>query len=294
MGIADWNYEDALRRTEFADCVQQCEHEWDSADNIRVSPFNEVNDIGGFNTWGSSMMFTRLCCFIDNMEHRNLVDHRDFMTVAFDGQPIVPCTVASHMAYFFAANPRYGISPKRAVIVSKGWVEDHPDVINDGATPMFRAKESEGFAGHVFDWAQRSEVLPRFSFVFKHDDGLDCFYRALGIRPPVPAHIIPRLKRLVDARVANEAFVSDRNMNRRVWVEEWQPGMIRDGQVLWRALQRIEADWDHIVSCPYGTRLEYDSDMLDARLGHALTVEDGRQNESALERYRSRHVEACC
>lgn len=243
-----------------------------SSDSNPVRPFHEVNDLGGFGE-NTVDMLGRLCNFVDLMEHSNMLWHGDYVSLSYDCRHFAPASIASHIAYFFAANPRYGITPKRALIPSGEWVDDHNDLFihPDHITKCWNEEDPGGERWPTkLDYVK--DNIERLSFVFTHYDGLDCLYRALGITDEIPYDKVSRLRRLVDARVGAEAFADNRDPTLSVWQQEWGcPGSGTDGEILWRAFTKLEIDWDHIFTFP--NHPEWSDEAIEARLELAIADE---------------------
>lgn len=192
----------------------------------------------------------RLCQFADWLEERNLLTHKpQEPSLSFDGRHFAQATLASHIAYFAAANYPYGISPSKAAVTTHSWVEDHIDLFND-AYVLVNKYEDEDESTEIdydrfrvdpyppMDWLRDNNH--RISLAFSHQDGIDCLHRALGI-DSVPEEVDKMLFRsVVDSTISGTLHNVDPLHAASPWTQEW---VERDdytlGHLLWRSFMLI-------------------------------------------------------
>lgn len=260
------------------------------------NPWAEVNDFGGFGN-ATTHMLMHICGYLDHQHAQGNIRPSDFMELTFDGHHFMETSIPSHIAFFFASNPRYGISPMKGSVINAEWVREHPDILQHdlfsrGFEQFARTANGRDFIscaelqcqGSAFvEWVATQHE--RFSMVFTHDTGLDCFYRALGIDGKVPRWLHEPLKSMIDARVGYHAFYGQsRDPSLPVWLQKWDPKPGHSiGEALWAALGEIETDYDHIITFDGGP--VYDRDALTVRHGIALIHQQDTFMPNRLAQY---------
>lgn len=223
----------------------------------------------------------RLCNFVDTLVHANLMKCSDFVSLTFRGRHFAAATPASHMAYFFAANPSYGVSPSKGYVVTNRWIDDNIDLFN-GAYILDREYMRDTFdeeyrmvvdqkrhcPSRVFpprSWMR--ENIDDFSLAFTHDEGVRCLHKALGVYDFIDP-LRKYARALVDATIASHVFEMDPKDAGRPWKHNWH---INDddfpGERLWKAFNEIDRLWRRVIRDDRSVRIGELYELVSKRVG---------------------------
>lgn len=232
----------------------------------------------------------RLCNFVDMLTSANLLSCADFVSLTFDGRHFAPASAASHIAYFFASNPTFGVSPKSARIVTGGMIDDNIDLFDNAYVleRTFRDEVPDGHYQMLRDMKRRYPTrtfpprswlksnIDRFSLVFNHRDGIECVHRALGVYdfPEVLHHVA---KKIVDSVIAGHMFEMDPRDAGDPWKYNWHTSDDDfPGKRLWNAFNNVDHIWREMIRDDRSVRL--------AKVNQALRDIVGVTDTGELER----------